>query len=398
MQGRGVDEGRKERELSIYIHWPFCRSKCPYCDFMSIPKSDLDVNNSEEYKEVEFLLLKDLKNSLRELESPFVKTIFFGGGTPSLMSPQSMEKIINFVVKNYETDSNIEISLEANPATFSRQKLREIREAGVNRLSLGVQSFHDRDLEFLGRIYDSEQAIKAAETVASTFSNYSFDFIFGYQSQTIDDLKNNLSMAVDFGCPHISCYQLTFEKGTPFFCLLQDGKINQITETQEVECFRFIQDFLKEFSLNRYEISNYALKNFESKHNLTYWRYKNYLGVGPSAHSRLVFGDKKYELKKFSDIDRWRESLYGNLSAYEEKNVLTDYEQLEEIFVMGLRLSEGISIKDLKSRFSDSMLNPILKRISLLSNENLFSNSETQIKLSENGVLKQNSVLEFLFN
>ncbi len=392
----GAGENGTEKDLSIYIHWPFCRSKCPYCDFMSIPKDDL--NDSEEYEEVETLLLKDLKNSLRELESPFIKTIFFGGGTPSLMSTRSVERIINFVTQNYKTDSNVEISLEANPATFSKEKLKEIKEAGINRLSLGVQSFQDKDLKFLGRIYNSEQALKAAEMVVNTFSNYSFDFIYGYQSQSIDDLKNNLSMAVDFGCPHISCYQLTFEEGTPFFRSLQKGEIKRMTETQEIEIFKFIRDFLKEFSFNRYEISNYALKNFECMHNLVYWRYNNYLGVGPSAHSRLIMDEKKYELKKFSDIHKWKSSLYKNLSTYEEKNPLTDYEQLEEIFVMGLRLSEGISIKDLKSRFPDSVLNPILKRINLLSDENLFADSENQIKLSENGLLKQNSVLEFLFN
>ena len=349
------------QDLSIYIHWPFCRSKCPYCDFMSIPKND--SKNLQEYDEVENLLLKDLKNSLRELDSPFIKTIFFGGGTPSLMSTRSIEKIVDFVTKNYKTDSSVEISLEANPATFSKQKLQEMKESGINRLSLGVQSFSNKDLEFLGRIYNSEQALKAAEAVASTFSNYSFDFIYGYQSQTIDDLKNNLSTAVDFGCPHISCYQLTFEKDTPFFRLLQNGRIKRLKETREVEIFKYIQDFLKKFSFNRYEISNYALKNFESRHNLAYWKYQNYLGVGPSDHSRLIFDGKKYELKKFSDLSKWTANLSENLSTYEEKNALTDYEQLEEIFVMGLRLAEGISIKDLESRFSDSMLEPIRKRM-----------------------------------
>ena len=380
-------------DLSIYIHWPFCKSKCPYCDFMSISK-----NSSEEFYEVEILLLKDLETSLQELDVSSIRTIFFGGGTPSLMNAKTISKILNFITKNYKTNSNIEISLEANPATFSKEKLKEIKEVGVNRLSLGIQSFQDKDLKFLGRIYNSEQALKAAEMVTNIFSNYSFDFIYGYQSQSIDDLKNNLLMAVNFGCPHISCYQLTFEEGTPFFRLLQNEKIKQLTEAQEIEFFRYIQDFLERFSFNRYEISNYALKNFESKHNLAYWRYQNYLGVGPSAHSRLVFNNQKYELKKFSDIDKWKSSLYRNLSTYEYRNILMDYEQLEEIFVMGLRLSEGISIKSLKSRFSNDILDPILKRIDLLSKENLFKKSESQIKLSENGMLKQDSVVEFLFN
>ncbi|MBO7642025.1 MAG: radical SAM family heme chaperone HemW [Alphaproteobacteria bacterium] len=383
----------QDQDLSIYIHWPFCKSKCPYCDFMSVPKTD-----PKEYDEVEFLLLKDLVASLQELEISSVRTIFFGGGTPSLMSVRSISKILNFITKNYKTDSDIEISLEANPATFSKQKLKEIKEAGVNRLSLGIQSFLDKNLRFLGRIYNSEQALKAAETVANEFSNYNFDFIYGYQSQTINDLQKDLTKAVNFGCPHISCYQLTFEQGTPFFQSLQNGKIKQITEAQEVEFFKYIQNFLEEFSFNRYEISNYALKNFESKHNLAYWKYQNYLGVGPSAHSRLVFNNQKYELKKFSDIDKWKSYLYENLSTYEEKNPLTDYEQLEEIFIMGLRLSEGISIKNLRSRFSENILNPIWKKIDYLFDENLLEKSQTQIKLSEIGTLKQNSIVEFLFN
>lgn len=383
----------RNQDLSIYIHWPFCRSKCPYCDFMSIPKND-----PEECNEVENLLLKDLENSLKELKSPYVKTIFFGGGTPSLMSAKSIANILNFITKNYRTDSDIEVSLEANPATFSKQKLREIREAGVNRLSLGIQSFQNKNLKFLGRIYDSEQALRAAETVAEVFSNYSFDFIYGYQSQTMEDLKKDLTTAVNFGCPHISCYQLTFEEGTPFFQSLQSGKIKQITEIQEVEFFRYIQNFLKEFSFDRYEISNYALKNFESKHNLAYWRYQNYLGVGPSAHSRLIFNNKKYELKKLSDIDKWKSNLYKNLPTYEEKNPLTDYEQLEEIFIMGLRLSEGVSIKSLRLRFSEDILDPILKKIDYIFDKNLFQKSKNRIKLSEIGMLKQNSIVEFLFN
>ena len=164
------------QDLSIYIHWPLCKSKCPYCDFMSIPE-----HNPNKYEEIEDFLLLDLENSLRELENPIIKTIFFGGGTPSLMSVRSIEKMIDFISRNYRTTSDIEISLEANPATFSLQKLKEIKQAGVNRLSLGIQSFLDKNLKFLGRIYDLQQALKAADMVANTFSNYSFDFIYGYQ-------------------------------------------------------------------------------------------------------------------------------------------------------------------------------------------------------------------------
>ena len=378
--------------LSIYIHWPFCRSKCPYCDFMSIPE-----HNSDRYKEIEDFLLLDLKNSLKELDNPVIKTIFFGGGTPSLMSTESLDRIIDFITKNYKTDNDIEISLEANPATFSNQKLKEIKKVGVNRLSLGIQSFSDKNLKFLGRIYDSHQALKAADMVANSFSNYSFDFIYGYQLQSIKDLEYDLSTAIKFRSPHLSCYQLTFEENTPFFGLLKKGEISAISEDQEIEAFKYINNFLSNYSLNRYEISNYSLKNFESKHNLAYWRYQNYLGVGPSAHSRLIIGDQKYELKKFRDINKWKSRLFENLSTYEERKALTKLEQLEEIFIMGLRLSEGIPLKRLQSEFSYSVLQPIFKKISSVSNTNLFEKSKTHIKLSEDGLIKQNFVIEFLF-
>lgn len=381
------------RNLSVYIHWPFCKSKCPYCDFMSVPEYDLN-----EYAKVENFLLQDLKNSLSELDKPVVKTIFFGGGTPSLISTKSLEKIIDFITRNYKTSSDIEVSLEANPATFSLQKLKEMKQVGVNRLSLGVQSFQDKNLKFLGRIYDSQQALKAADIVANTFSNYSFDFIYGYKKQSMKDLVDDLNTAMNFHCPHLSFYQLTFEENTPFFDLLQNGKITLISEDQEIETFKYINDFLKEFSFNRYEISNYSLKNFESKHNLTYWRYQNYLGVGPSAHSRLVFDNKKYELKKFRDINKWKSKLSENLPAYEERRALTKFEQLEEIFIMGLRLSEGISLERLKSEFSEDLLCPIFEKIKILAKSSLFANSDTHVKLTENGLLKQNSVIKFLFD
>lgn len=379
------------QDLSIYIHWPFCKSKCPYCDFMSIPEHNEDI-----YREIEDLLLIDLKNSMDELENPLVKTIFLGGGTPSLMSTKSLEKIVDFITKNYKTDRNLEISLEANPATFSSQKIKEIKKAGINRLSLGIQSFLDKNLRFLGRIYDTSQAVKAADMVANLFSNYSFDFIYGCQDQSIKDIEYDLNMAKKFHCPHVSCYQLTFEENTPFFCLLKKGDISAISENQEIKIFRYINDFLN--TLNRYEVSNYCLKNFESKHNLAYWRYQNFLGIGPSAHSRLILCGQRYELKKFRDINEWKSRLFENLSTYEERRSLTKFEQLEEIFIMGLRLSEGISLKRLEAEFSESLLQPIFRRINSISDTNLFEQSKTHVKLSENGLIKQNSIIKFLFD
>lgn len=378
--------------LSIYLHWPFCRSKCPYCDFMSVPRF-----LEGEYEEVEDLLFGDLEGSLKELESPLIKTIFFGGGTPSLMTPKAIERVINFLAKNYKLSDDIEVSLEANPATFDENKLKDIKKAGINRLSLGVQSFEDKNLAFLGRIYRSEQALLAAEYVAKTFSNYSFDFMYGYQTQDIQDLRYDLSKAIEYGCPHVSCYQLTFEHDTPFYNKLQKGEILQISENQEILMYEFINKFLKERGFNRYEVSNYSLENFESKHNLAYWRYKDYLGVGPSAHSRLVIKNHKYELVKTSDIDTWKKQIINKQNAYEIKNKLSDLDQLEETFIVGLRISEGISVKHLEDRFDASLLSNLYERLNKLVNKNLINPITDRIQLSESGFIKMNSIINYLF-
>lgn len=383
--------------LSVYLHWPFCRSKCPYCDFMSVPRCC-----SDEYQEVENLLLQDLINSIRELDNPYIKTVFFGGGTPSLMNASAIERILNFLSKNYKVADNVEISLEANPATFDKQKLNDIKKAGINRLSLGVQSFKDKSLSYLGRIYNSYQAITAAETVANSFSNYSFDFIYGYEGQEIEDLQSDLTQAMSYECPHISCYQLTFEPNTPFYKKLQNNEINQISEDQEIDMYKFINSFLEKYTLKRYEVSNYCLEGFESKHNLAYWKYQNYLGVGPSAHSRLVLDGQKYELMKTYDVDIWKDQVVKNQSAYEVRNKLSSLEQLEELFIVGLRLMEGIPTSSLNENFNDQLLSPVYNKLNQLVGGNLIkpfnkTGINQRIQLTESGLIKINAIINYLF-
>lgn len=384
-----------KNSLSIYLHWPFCIAKCPYCDFMSVPlKENADAI-------AEYLLL-DLKNSLEEFAegSPTnIKTVFFGGGTPSLMSPAQIAKILDYLDKSHSFDQYAEITLEANPATFSKQKLQDFNSAGINRLSLGIQSFQDKNLKFLGRIYNSVQALKSAKIVAEIFESFSFDFIYGYETQNILDLENDLQTAMDFGCCHVSCYQLTIEKNTPFFRKMQLGQIKPINEDYELECFNFIADFLKNFSISRYEISNYAVPGFESRHNLAYWNYEDYLGVGPSAHSRLTIDGCKTELQKFYNVDEWLQKISANQSTYAIKRELSEQEQLEETFIMGLRLTNGIDLQNITAKFSEFLLSPILSRIEFLSQQGLLQKtSQNFIKLTEQGLLKTNSVIDFLLS
>ena len=211
---------------------------------------------------------------------------------------------------------------------------------------------------------------------------------------------------MNFNCKHVSCYQLTIEENTPFFHLLREKKIHPIEEFSEIELFKFIKNFLAKYKIHRYEISNYALNGYESKHNLAYWKYQNYLGVGPSAHGRisekLFFeknnSDRKIELKKFHFPNEWKEKILTDQSTYEVKNILTEQEQLEEIFIMGLRLSEGINLENLRKQFAPNLLNPIFEKIKILTQKSLFEISKKFLKLSDDGLLKQNSIIEFMFN
>ncbi|MBE6447546.1 MAG: radical SAM family heme chaperone HemW [Alphaproteobacteria bacterium] len=379
-------------ELSIYIHWPFCRSKCPYCDFMSKQENESGI-----YDKTEKYLLLDLQNSVKEIDFVKIDTIFFGGGTPSLMSPKCVEKIVNFLDKNYEISNEVEITLEANPATFSMEKLQNFRSAGINRLSLGIQSFQDKNLRFLGRIYDSRQAMIAAELVSGHFANFSFDFMYGYEPQSIDDLENDLSIAMRFNCPHISCYQLTFEENTPFFQRLKRGEISEIDENIAITYSEFIERFLEGYSLHRYEISNYARKGAESKHNLAYWNYKDYLGIGPSAHSRIMINDQKYEMVKFKFIQEWKEHVRKNCSLYEIKHPLSKSEQLEEMLIMGLRLSSGVSLKNIEKTFPLELVNLLFQRICALREQGFVLYDNENLRLTSKGLLILDSVLEFIF-
>ncbi|MDR2681859.1 MAG: radical SAM protein [Holosporaceae bacterium] len=207
------------------MHWPFCLSKCPYCDFMSV------VASESVYEDYEKFLLQDLKNELKNFPGRHIGSVFFGGGTPSLMSAKSVENMLNALRSQCILEADAEISLEANPGTFDRRKLLDFKNAGVNRLSIGIQSFQNENLKFLGRIYDEKQSRAAAEIVSGIFFNFSMDFIYGYQCQTPEDLRQDLIQAVDFGCRHLSCYQLTFEENTPFFRLLSAGVIKKSTRS-----------------------------------------------------------------------------------------------------------------------------------------------------------------------
>ena len=382
------------RDLGIYIHWPFCVSKCPYCDFFSKAEKSQEV-----YKFAEDRLLEDLRTSMieiSEIDTTKVMSLFFGGGTPSLMSAKSIQDIIDFLCKNYSMEDDIEITLEANPGTFDLQKLCNFRSAGINRLSLGVQSFSSQALVFLGRSYDSERAVQAIGAVADTFENFSVDLMYGYECQSVDALEDDMRKTIAYGCKHLSCYQLTIEESTPFHERFLAGELLKLSDAQESYFYNFIKSFLESYDFRRYEVSNYAMDGYESKHNMGYWRYNDYLGIGPGAHSRITIDEKKHEISWECNVNVWLDSSENQI----QKKALTDIELLQEMVLTGLRTVEGIQIEKLQERVPEKIYTEIFapKKMKLLRENNLIIESDTLLKLSDSGFLRLNSVVAFLFD
>ena len=385
-----------EMELSLYIHWPFCLSKCPYCAFNSIAYP----HNEEIFKKFENALLKELKNSLQKLSVTSINTIFFGGGTPSLMNPSAIYEILNFLHKNYPIRDDIEISLEANPGTFDKNKLQKFKEAGINRFSLGIQSFSDKNLRFLGRIYDENRARVSAEVVSLIFKNFSFDFMYGYTYQEEDSLINDLQLACELGCPHISCYQLTIEDETPFFNRHLKGEIGICEENTQADLYESINSFLSNKNLYRYEVSNYARPNFECKHNLCYWEYGNFLGIGPGAHSRLLLQNERCALENERNPFEWLQKIQNREDYIIHKQYLSKKEELEEIFIMGMRLSKGLNITALFENIPAEILGKVIthKKINFLVSKGLLipeALNDNYLQLTSEGFLKLDSIIEF---
>ena len=327
---------------SLYIHWPFCESKCPYCDFNS------HVSEKIEFEKWQNAYLKEIdfyKDKLGKIE---IDTIFFGGGTPSLMKPEMIENILNKVKNDFVIKDNIEITLEANPSSFETEKFKDFKAAGINRVSIGVQSFDEANLKFLGRRHDKKQAIHAIESAGKIFGNFSFDLIYALPAQNLDNWGKELDYALSFGSPHISLYQLTIEKGTPFYADYGKGKFKLPTEELQTDMYLLTLEKCREKGLDRYEISNFAKHGFESKHNLNYWLQNDYIGIGPGAHGRIHEGKDKFETMDIHHPQNWLEAVEKNNHGTQSKELMNKKEILEELIFMGLRIREGIKLSKFK--------------------------------------------------
>jgi oxygen-independent coproporphyrinogen-3 oxidase len=331
--------------FAIYVHWPFCLSKCPYCDFNS------HVRERIEQDRWRAALLTELDHYAARTPGRTVTSIFFGGGTPSLMAPATVGAVIDRIGRHWALDPNIEISLEANPTSIEAHKFQGFRTAGVNRVSLGIQALDDGALKFLGRQHSSDEALRAIDLAARHFDRYSFDLIYARPGQTVKCWQAELDRALGFAADHLSVYQLTIEQGTQFATLHARGDFILPDDELAGELYELTQAHLAAAGLPSYEISNHARPGQASRHNLTYWRYGDYVGVGPGAHGRLTLDGRKWATRQAKAPETWLASVEAQGHGTQETEIVDPAARAEEMVMMGLRLVEGIP----RQRFRDEL-------------------------------------------
>jgi putative oxygen-independent coproporphyrinogen III oxidase len=322
--------------LAIYIHWPFCRSKCPYCDFNSHVRESVDAARWTR------ALLADLDHQAELTPGREVGSVFFGGGTPSLMPPETAAALLDGVRSHWTVMPEVEVTLEANPNSAEADRFHAFAVAGVNRLSLGVQALDPAALRLLGRAHDRGEAVAAIERARNTFARFSFDLIYARPGQSVADWRSELDEALALAGEHLSLYQLTIEPGTAFATLARRSEIVLPEEETAVALFELTQDRLFAHGLPAYEISNHARPGAKCRHNLTYWRYQDYVGIGPGAHGRLTRSGTKHATRQHRLPERWLAAVEAVGTGLEEVATIDRETAVEEMLMMGLRLVEGV--------------------------------------------------------
>ena len=324
--------------FALYVHWPFCKAKCPYCDFNS------HVRDTVEHGRWRRALLHELERLATETPGRRLDSIFFGGGTPSLMEPETAGAVIAAAARLWPSAEPPEITLEANPTSVEAGRLRGFRDAGVNRVSLGVQALDDRSLQGLGRGHDAGEAIAAVELAAGLFERFSFDLIYARPGQTPQAWALELAKALRLAAGHLSLYQLTIEPGTRFFTLHARGELVLPPDEIQGELYEMTQDILGAAGLPAYEVSNHARPGEACRHNLVYWRSGDWLGVGPGAHGRMTLGDARVATEQARLPEAWLRQVETTGNGELPRQALTAADRLTELMLMGMRLAEGVPL------------------------------------------------------
>ena len=383
-------EDWKNGGFGIYIHWPFCAAKCPYCDFNSHVRSNIDQNQWLK------AYLKEIRRVAKNTSNRVLNSIFFGGGTPSLIEPFVIDNILNEIHKYWKTNENLEVTLEANPNSVDAKNFKSYKTVGINRTSMGIQSLNERDLKALGRTHSVQEALSALEIAKQNFGAVSFDLIYARQNQKLKQWEKELSLALDLGSNHMSLYQLTIEQGTAFGDRYNRGLLKGLpNEDIASELYDITSNLCDDRGLKAYEVSNYAQEGFESVHNLIYWRYGDYIGIGPGAHGRLTIDGRKYATETHLSPEDWLTKVESQDSGESCVTELSKKQQADEMVMMGLRLNEGINCKRFQnlSGFSFSE-----NKLTFLKNIQLIEQKEGNIAATFSGRKVLNSVLAELLN
>lgn len=377
--------------LAVYIHWPFCKAKCPYCDFNSHVRESIDQAAWRN------ALLAELRHDAERLPGREVVSVFFGGGTPSLMAPATAAALIAEIGRLWPLAEDAEITLEANPTSSEAANFQALRDAGVNRLSLGVQALDDDALAFLGRQHSASEALAAVALARDTFPRFSFDLIYARPGQSLDSWTAELKRALAEGAEHLSLYQLTIEENTAFHGAWRRGELEAPGEEASAELFDATQEIMAAAGLPAYEISNHARPGQESRHNLVYWTGGDYLGIGPGAHGRLTLDGRRLATRKHRAPEIWLRRVGEQGHATRQETPLETRENLEELLMMGLRLEAGIArraFRRLCGAAPEALLDA--KRLAALRESGDLELDGAGLRATAAGRRRLNAVLEYL--
>lgn len=379
------------KSLGLYIHWPFCLSKCPYCDFNSHVREAVDQSRWRA------ALLKELEHTARDQGQKSLVSIFLGGGTPSLMEPETVAALLEKAKSLFPMSENLEVTLEANPSTVESERFKAFSQAGVNRLSIGIQSFEDQALSFLGRRHSAKEAVKALEVAADCFPRYSFDLIYARPQQTPKAWKEELREALRYAKGHLSLYQLTIEPQTAFAARLARGEEMTLKEDLAADLYEITETLMNEAGLPAYEVSNYAQLGEESRHNLLYWNFGDYIGIGPGAHGRISQGNTKWATSRYKVPEAWLKAIEKEGHGLEITEPLSPLERLQELTLMGLRLTRGLEIKRIQEETGlkvEEAYPP--QTLFLLEKEGLLQRTSTHLIPTFEGRLRLNGLISAL--
>ncbi|HBF88320.1 MAG TPA: coproporphyrinogen III oxidase [Bacteroidales bacterium] len=369
----------------IYIHIPFCKSKCIYCDFYS----EIDLQGIDNYVDA---ICSEIVQRKEYLQHESIESIYFGGGTPSLLSFFHIDKILETIRQTFLLGDICEITLEANPDDITKKYIERLIHTKVNRISLGIQSYNDKELIFLNRRHDSKKAIEAVELLqANGFKNISIDLIYGIPNSSLEKFKQSIDIAVKLDVQHISAYHLTYEKNTPIYRELKNKKINQIDEELSVSEFELLIAQLTSFGFIHYEISNFGKENFFSIHNSNYWKQKKYLGVGASAHSY----DLNSRQWNISNIEKYIVGVFKN-ETYFEKEILTMNDKYNDYVLTSMRTIWGADLEYIREKFGEKYFHHFRKQSEKFIPSNLIQNSGSVMKLSTKGIFISDSIMSAL--